>query len=108
MDTGKYVDRWVELDNKHRQYLTNIDDLKKSKKEISEYLANKTDFKYANINDGKIYITTRKLKQPLTFKFLELCLNNIISDKEQVGGIINYIKSRRTVNITTGISRSFF
>ena len=102
-----YVQEWVELDNKHRYILKQLELIKNKKSEISNYLANSPEFNSAETGDSILSVKQFKSAQPLTFKYLENCLNNIISDSVQVENIINYIKSKRTFKLTNNIKRVF-
>ena len=48
-----------------------------------------------------------RVTAPLTFKFLEECLNECINGEEQVKQIIKYIKSKRDVKYVSDIKRSY-
>jgi hypothetical protein len=59
------------------------------------------------ISDGKLRFVETHNAQPLTFKFLETCLKELISNEEQVHKIITYIKNKREITITHDIKRSY-
>ena len=44
---------------------------------------------------------------PLTFRFLESCLNDVLGNKEDVPRIVQYIKDKREIKTTMGINRVF-
>ena len=50
-------------------------------------------------------MTQSKMSSQLTFKFLEKCLHDIISDEKQVENIINYIKNKREITETKSIKK---
>jgi hypothetical protein len=105
---------WVHVDNKIKQLNDQLNELKEEKNEISDKLndyveTNSVDKKSINVNlkDSQIKFITTKVPQTLTFKYLEKCLNEIITDEEQVGQIIEYIKSNRTINEVSEIKRIY-
>lgn len=105
---------WVNVDNKIKQLNEQINELKEEKNEISDKLndyieTNSVDKKSINVNlkDSQIKFITTKVPQTLTFKYLEKCLNEIVTDTEQVEQIIEYIKSNRTINEVNEIKRIY-
>ena len=56
-------------------------------------------------NEGLLKMTQSKMSSQLTFKFLEKCLHDIISDEKQVENIINYIKNKREITETKSIKK---
>ena len=59
------------------------------------------------ITDGKLKFTTVKVQPPLTFKFIQLCLSEIITEEEKVNYIINYIKEKRETKYVEEIKRFY-
>jgi uncharacterized membrane-anchored protein YjiN (DUF445 family) len=108
------ITEWVHIDNKIKQLNEQLNILKEEKNEISDKLndyveSNSVDKKSINVNlkDSQIKFITTKVSQTLTFKYLEKCLNEIITDEEQVQQIIEYIKSNRTINEVNEIKRIY-
>jgi hypothetical protein len=108
------MSEWVHVDNQIKQLNEKINELKEEKNNISEklneYVENRgVDRKTININlkDSQIKFVTTKVPQTLTFKYLEKCLDEIISDKEQIAQIIDYVKSNREINEVNEIKRVY-
>jgi hypothetical protein len=59
------------------------------------------------INDGKLKMVDVKETQPLTLKYLEKTLGEIIKNESQLNLIMNYIKQNREVKTVTEIKRYF-
>jgi len=59
------------------------------------------------ITDGKLKFQNNRVVQPITFRFLETCLNECISGENEVKQIIKYIKSKREVKYVPDIKRSY-
>ena len=53
------------------------------------------------------FATTVKVCNPLTFKFITDCLNEIINDPEKVKQIINYLKEKRESKYVEEIKRFY-
>ena len=58
-----------------------------------------------NITDGKLRFTDVKVQPPLTFKYVERVLGEIITNKTQVAQIIENLKQKREVKIIKDIKR---
>ena len=59
------------------------------------------------ISDGQLKFVKIKETQPLTFKYLETCLSEIIKNEDQVKKIIEYIKNKREVKYVPEIKRLY-
>ncbi len=106
------IKEWVICDN-------NLNTLKQQSKQLRENKNNLTDeiFSYVHehnldnsviqISDGTLKFQQTNYSSPLTFKFLETCLNDCISNEEQVKKIINYIRNKREIKTQYNIKRKF-
>ncbi len=108
------IAEWVHIDNQIKQLNAKISELKEEKNDVSdklnEYVENReVDKKSINVNlkDSQIKFITTKVPQTLTFKYLEKCLDEIITDKDQVTQIIEYVKSNREINEVNEIKRIY-
>ena len=59
------------------------------------------------LNDGQLRFVNVKETQPLTFKYLETCLSEIIKNEEQVKKIVEYIKNKREIKYIPEIKRIY-
>ena len=59
------------------------------------------------IGDGQLKFIQVKETQPLTFKYLENCLSEIIKNEEQVKQIVDYVKNKREVKFVSEIKRTY-
>ena len=112
MDFTVSIREWVSIDNKIKKYQ---DEVKKERvirnaltASILEQAA-ESNMEHAviEITDGKLKFQNTRVTAPLTFKFLEECLNECINGEEQVKQIIKYIKSKRDVKYVSDIKRSY-
>ena len=106
------IKTWVSLDNQIKQHNDKIRILKEERSEISDSINRFIEDKnlqnaVVQISDGKLRFTTTKIPQPLTFKYIEQCLGEIIEDVEQVDKIINYIKCKREIKYNSDIKRTY-
>jgi hypothetical protein len=57
------------------------------------------------ISDGKLRFTNTRVAAPLTYKFLEKSLGEIIPNPQQVEKIMNYLKEKRDFKVVSEIRR---
>ena len=70
----------------------------KVKLKIINYMVEKDiSNKNIKIGDENLKLLQVKQIQPLTFKFLKDCLEECISNEDQVDQLINFIKSKRSI-----------
>jgi len=106
------IKTWVLIDTKLKMVNEKIREMRDKK----SYLLNQiNDYVYENnmketkieITDGELLFCERKEYAPLTYKYLEECLQNVISDESHVDHIMNYIKSNRKIKLVNDIKRNF-
>lgn len=103
------VRNWVVLD----QQLHTIHNKTKELRELkTRATANICDYVKSNnittnigISNGELRIYDKKEYKPLTFTYVEKCLNEIIKNKTQTEYIMKYIKENRELNTTQDIKR---
>jgi hypothetical protein len=98
---------WVEYDNQQQVLNEKLNEIRAKKKDISEEifeLTNNTDIK-VKMNEEKIHITKTNVQQPLTFKYLQSSLSNIIKNESQLEQTMRYIKENREVKVVSEIKR---
>ena len=106
------IQNWVAIDNKIKKLNQEAKELRSQKNnltfEIFNY-AEKNNLQNAviEITDGKLKFQQNKSTSPLTFKFVESCLNQCISNEEQVKQIIKFIKQQREYKYSNAIARSY-
>lgn len=106
------IQNWVALDNKIKKFNQEMRTLRSQKNELTYQIfdyaeSNNLQNAVIEITDGKLKFQQNKTTSPLTFKFIESCLNQCISNEEQVKMIIKFIKQQRESKYTNGISRSY-
>jgi len=111
-DFVENIKTWVLIDTKLKMVNEKIREMRDKK----SYLLNQiNDYVYENnmketkieITDGELLFCERKEYAPLTYKYLEECLQNVISDESHVDHIMNYIKSNRKIKLVNDIKRNF-
>ena len=104
------IQKWVLLDNQLKVLNEKIHEVRDKKSQlldsITEY-AEKNKLMDANIqiSDGKLKFTKTRISEPLTFKYLEKSLSNIIRNEAQVKQIMEHIKNNRDIKIVPEMKR---
>ncbi len=112
MSFEQQLQQWVQIDNQMKTLGDKMKELRDKKnaisEEINEYVeTNELTNKTVKLADGQLKFGKVKETQPLTFKYLETCLNEIIKNEEQVGKIIEYIKNKRESKYVSEIKRFY-
>ena len=104
------IQQWVQLDNQLKQINEKTKELREKRSILEENITS-----YASINnlsnttvqisDGKLRFAETKVTEPLTFKYLEKTLSEVIKNESQIKLIMEHIKQKRTVKIVPEIKR---
>ena len=104
------IQQWVQLDNQLKQINEKTKELREKRSILEENITS-----YASINnlsnttvqisDGKLRFTETKVAEPLTFKYLEKTLSEVIKNENQVKLIIEHIRQKREIKIIPEIKR---
>ena len=112
MDFTESIREWVAIDNKIKKYQEEIRRERSIRNELTTTIlgqAEESNMQHAviEITDGRLKFQSTRVTAPLTFRFLEDCLNECINGEEQVKQIIKYIKSKREVKFVPDIKRTY-
>jgi len=112
MNFEQTVQQWVLIDNQIKVYSEKLKELREKKNNIEEKLNiyvndNKLTNTFIGITDGKLKFTNSKITSPLTFKYLEKSLGEIIKNPQQVTSIINHVKNNREYKIVNELKRYY-
>lgn len=112
MSFEQQIQQWVSIDNQLKTLTDKVKELRDQKNTLSENInthIENTELQNATvkISDGKLKFVQLKETQPLTFKYLETCLHEIIKSEEQVDKIMEYIKNKREVKYVNEIKRFY-
>jgi hypothetical protein len=106
------IQRWVLLDSQLKIVNDKTKQLREMRSQlnsqISQYmLQNNMINTKIDISDGDLRICEKKDYSSITFGYIERCLDELISDKNQVEYIIKYLKDNREVNVSNEIKRTY-
>lgn len=110
MSFENQIQQWVQMDNQLKQLNEKTKELREKKntleKNITSYVSsNNLSNSTVQIGDGKLKFANTKVPEPLTFKYLEKTLGEIIKNETQVQLIMEHIKQKRTIKIVPEIKR---
>jgi len=106
------VRKWVILDTQlkmvHEKTKEMRDAKHKSATVICEYMEkNGIQDKKIEIHDGDLKVYEKKEYSPLTYSYIEECLEKIVTNKSQVEYILKYLKENREIKQVQDIRRNY-
>lgn len=110
MTIQENVQKWIDIDNKIKEQNELMKRLRNERNSIEESITTYANDNHLNnlsikTNDGILKLFDLKTSSPLSFKYIEKCLSEIIDDDEKVLEIITYLKEKRSVSITKSIKK---
>jgi hypothetical protein len=110
MSFEQNIQQWVSIDNQLKIYNDKIRELREKRSNVTETIMEQaTDKNLAKsviqISDGKLKISETRVPEPLTYKYLEKCLSEIIKSEDQVTQIMDYVKKKREIKVVSEIKR---
>jgi hypothetical protein len=104
------VQQWVELDNQLQKLNEQVKQLRDQRNTLETNLTsyaktNNMSDSTIKINNSRLKFVDTKVPEPLTFKYLEKTLGEIIKNESQVQLIMEHIKQKRAVKIVPEIKR---
>lgn len=104
------IQKWATLDSQLKNVNEKIKKMRDMKNELSEniceYIEKNNIKTKINITDGQLSINEKKIYSPLSFGYIEECLEKIIDDSDQIDFIINYLRDNREVDYVKEIRRT--
>jgi seryl-tRNA synthetase len=110
MSFENQIQQWVSLDNQLKQLNEKVKDLRDKRNNLEENITsyaseNNLSNATVKISDGRLRFTNTKVQEPLTFKYLEKTLGEVIKNESQVKLIMDHLKQKRAVKIVPEIKR---
>jgi predicted nucleic acid-binding Zn-ribbon protein len=104
------VQQWVQLDNQLKKLNEQVKQLRDQRNSLETNLTsyaktNNMSDSTIKVNNDRLKFVDTKVPEPLTFKYLEKSLSEIIKNENQVQLIIEHIKQKRNVKIVSEIKR---
>jgi uncharacterized phage infection (PIP) family protein YhgE len=110
MSFESQIQQWVQLDNQIKQLNERTKEIRDKRnileQSIVNYASNNNLYNSTvNISDGKLKFINTRVPEPLTFKYLEKTLSQVIKNETQINLIMDHIKQKRLVKIVPEIKR---
>jgi hypothetical protein len=110
MSFERQIQEWVSVDNQLKQLNEKTRELRERRNGLEERLTtyaseNNLSNATVQISDGKLRFANTKVQEPLTFKYLERTLSEVIKNESQVKLIMDNLKQRRSSKIVPEIKR---
>lgn len=104
------IKQWIQLDNELRTLNERTKNLREKRNEVEKNIttyaaSNNLSNSMIQISDGKLKFTNTRVPEPLTFKYLEKSLGEIIKNENQVNMIVEHIKQKREIKVVPEIKR---
>jgi dihydroorotase len=110
MSFENQIQQWVSIDNQLKQINEKVRELREKRNALEQNITS-----YASVNnlsnasikisDGKLKLTNTRVPEPITFKYLEKTLGEVIKNESQVKLIMEHIKQKRNIKIVPEIKR---
>jgi len=112
MNFEQTIQQWILLDNQVKIYNEKLKELRNKRDNIEEKLSqhalnNNLTNSTIKTSDGKLKFVNTKTMSPLTFKYLEKSLGEIIKNTEQVNAIMNHIRNNREHRVEHELKRFY-
>jgi uncharacterized coiled-coil DUF342 family protein len=110
MSFEENIKQWVLLDNQLKILNEKAKEIREKRSSVNENIQtivqkNNLLNKSVQISDGNLKFVSTRVPAPLTYKYLETSLGEIIKNETQVKQIINYLKQNREIKLVSEIKR---
>ena len=104
------IQQWVMLDNQIKLYNDKIKQLREEKNKIAITAREQAESSghkdsVIQITDGRLRFTETRVTEPLTFRYIDETLSNIIPDSETRNTIITCLKENRNQKVVSELKR---
>jgi len=104
------IQQWVQIDNQVRKLNDQIKELRDKRNYLEDNIItyasnNNLSNATVKISDGRLKFANTRVPEPLTFKYLEKTLSEVIKNESQVKLIMEHIKNKREIKTVPEIKR---
>ena len=106
------IQQWVSIDNQLKQLNEKVKELRETRNELEQNItshasSNNLSNATIQISDGKLKFANTTVHEPLTFKYLEKALGEVIKNETQIKLIMEHLKQKRNKKIVPEIKRFY-
>lgn len=110
MSLNDTLTKWINIDNRIQELNAELKQLRNDKNILENALTkyakdNKIENSTVKINNNKIKFNVTKTSEPITFKYLERNLCNIIKNEDQLQKTMEYLKDNREIKYNYSIKQ---
>ena len=110
MSFENQISQWVSIDNQLKNLNEKTKDLREKRNTLTENITkyasnNNLSNETVKISDGRLKFANTKVPEPLTFKYLEKTLGEVIKNESQVRLIMTHLKEKRNIKTVSEIKR---
>ena len=110
MSLNDTVAKWIKFDNKIQELNAELKQLRNDKNVLETALTNYAkdndmENSTVKVNNNKIRFSVTKSAEPITFKYLEKNLCNIIKSEDQLQKTMEYLKDNREVKYNYSVKQ---
>lgn len=104
------IKRWVLLDQQLKALGEQLKTLREQRNQLEQTITTYAQehnllHSVIQISDGRLKFVNSRTHEPLTFKYLEKSLKEIISNEETVSSVLRHIRESRDIRETMEIKR---
>jgi len=112
MSFDNKVNEWIQIDNQVKKLNESVQQLREKRNALEENLihyakTNNMTNSTIQLNKDKLKFVETKVHEPLTFKYLEKSLGEIIKDEAKVSLIMEHLKQKRAYKSIPEIKRYY-
>ena len=110
MSLNETVSKWIDVDNRIQELNAELKKLRNNKTILETALTkyakdNNMENSTVKVNNNKIKFSITKTSEPITFKYLERNLCNIIKNEDQLQKTMDYLKNNREVKYNYSVKQ---
>ena len=104
------IKQWIQLDNQLKEINEQTKGLREKRNALETIITtyariNHPSNSTVRINNNNLKFANTRVAEPLTFKYLEKSLHQVIKNENQVNQIMDHIKGKREFKIVPEIKR---
>jgi dihydroorotase len=112
MSFEQQIQQWVSIDNQLKQMNEKVKEMRERKNALEQNITSyASDNNLSNssiqISDGKLKFYNSRVTEPITFKYLEKTLSEVVKNEAHVKLIMEHIKQKRSIKIVPEIKRFY-
>lgn len=110
MEIKESISKWIELDTKMQNLSALLKEVRTEKNNLETIILNyaeknNLENRVVEVNNKKVKFNVSKTTEPITFKYLEKNLSNIIKNEDQLQKTIDYLKDNRETKYNYSIKQ---